>query len=195
MPPRPSSSQSDGSGPARMSHSPMTTQGTVNFYLFAPTVYSNHFAKSIFTLNFKKYKTKKNEKKKQKLTNGLAITGGYQQPLGPSPHMHNYKMNSSGPGVVQPGPGQTGLGGMNPMAGGMGYPGGAAGANQPGAGYPQGSYPPPRPHMQFPQGYPPQPANSQPPPNNQYQPARPNNLVQYPPYPVIIKPFQKNLLF
>lgn len=28
MPPRPSSSQSDGSGPApRMSHSPMTTQG------------------------------------------------------------------------------------------------------------------------------------------------------------------------
>lgn len=28
MPPRPSSSQSDGSGPARMSHSPMTTQGT-----------------------------------------------------------------------------------------------------------------------------------------------------------------------
>ena len=27
MPPRPSSSQSDGSGPARMSHSPMATQG------------------------------------------------------------------------------------------------------------------------------------------------------------------------
>lgn len=30
MPPRPSSSQSDGSGPApRMSHSPMTTQGSI----------------------------------------------------------------------------------------------------------------------------------------------------------------------
>lgn len=29
MPPRPSSSQSDGNGPARMSHSPMTTQGII----------------------------------------------------------------------------------------------------------------------------------------------------------------------
>ncbi|XP_033209829.1 trithorax group protein osa isoform X4 [Belonocnema kinseyi] len=133
MPPRPSSSQSDGSGPARMSHSPMATQG------------------------------------------------GYQQPLGPSPHMHSYKMNSSGPGVVQPGPGPTGLGGISPMGSGMGYAAGGAAANQPG-GYPgQGAYPPPRPHMQFPQGYPP-PTNSQPPPNNQYQPARSNNMVQYPPY-------------
>ncbi|XP_051157885.1 trithorax group protein osa isoform X4 [Leptopilina boulardi] len=134
MPPRPSSSQSEGSGPARMSHSPMATQG------------------------------------------------GYQQPLGPSPHMHSYKMNSSGPGVVQPGPVPTGLGGINPMSSGMGYAAGGAAANQPG-GYPgQGSYPPPRPHMQFPQGYPP-PTNSQPPPNNQYQSARSNNMVQYPPYP------------
>ncbi|KAK0164244.1 hypothetical protein PV328_002893 [Microctonus aethiopoides] len=136
MPPRPSSSQSDGSGPARMSHSPMATQG------------------------------------------------GYQQPMGPSPHMHAYKMNSTGPGVVPTGPGPTGLGGMGPMGGGMGYAAGGGGGGQPG-GYPTqgpGGYPPPRPHMQFPQGYPP-PTNSQPPPNNQYQPARPNNMVQYPPYP------------
>ncbi|XP_015594992.1 trithorax group protein osa isoform X2 [Cephus cinctus] len=134
MPPRPSSSQSDGSGPARMSHSPMTTQG------------------------------------------------GYQQPLGPSPHMHGYKVNSSGPAVVQPGPGPAGLGGIGPMGSGMGYASTGGGAGQQG-GYPgQGAYPPPRPHMQFPQGYPP-PTNSQPPPNNQYQPARPNNMAQYPPYP------------
>ncbi|XP_008551461.1 trithorax group protein osa isoform X4 [Microplitis demolitor] len=135
MPPRPSSSQSDGSGPARMSHSPMATQG------------------------------------------------GYQQPLGPSPHMHGYKLNSSGPGVPT-GPGPTGLGGMGPMGSGMGYAAGGGGAGQPG-GYPSqgpGGYPPPRPHMQFPQNYPP-PTNSQPPPNNQYQPARPNNMVQYPSYP------------
>lgn len=92
-------------------------------------------------------------------------------------------MNSSGPGVVQPGPGPTGLGGISPMGSGMGYAAGGAAANQPG-GYPgQGTYPPPRPHMQFPQGYPP-PTNSQPPPNNQYQPARSNNMVQYPPYTV-----------
>ncbi|XP_066588206.1 trithorax group protein osa [Prorops nasuta] len=134
MPPRPSSSQSDGSGPARMSHSPMTTQG------------------------------------------------GYQQPLGPSPHMHSYKMNSSGPGVVQPGPGSGSLGNIGPMGGGIGYPAGGAAAGQPGGYHAQSNYPPPRPHMQFPQGYP-SPANSQPPPNNQYQPpSRPNNLVQYPPY-------------
>lgn len=112
------------------------------------------------------------------------ISGGYQQPLGPSPHMHTYKMNSSGPGVGQPGPGPGGLGVIGPMGGGMGYAGGGGAAGQPG-GYPaQGNYPPPRPHMQFPQGYPP-PTNSQPPPNNQYQPVRPNNMVQYgPPYPV-----------
>ncbi|XP_015120295.1 trithorax group protein osa isoform X2 [Diachasma alloeum] len=136
MPPRPSSSQSDGSGPARMSHSPMATQG------------------------------------------------GYQQPLGPSGHMHGYKMNSSG--VPTP---PTGIGGpMGPMGGaGMGYP--ASGNAPQSGGYPgqtPGGYPPPRPHMSFPgQGYPP-PTNSQHPPaapNNQYQPARPNNLVQYPPYP------------
>ncbi|XP_014485250.1 PREDICTED: trithorax group protein osa isoform X3 [Dinoponera quadriceps] len=134
MPPRPSSSQSDGSGPARMSHSPMTTQGA------------------------------------------------YQQPLGPSPHMHSYKMNSSGPGVVQPGPGSTSLGGISPMGGGMGYAAGGTGSGQPGGYHAQSTYPPPRPHMQFTQGYP-TPANSQPPPNNQYQPPnRPNNLVQYPPY-------------
>ncbi|KAG7205211.1 hypothetical protein KM043_018297 [Ampulex compressa] len=134
MPPRPSSSQSDGSGPARMSHSPMTTQGA------------------------------------------------YQQPLGPSPHMHSYKMNSTGPGVVQPGPGSTSLGGINPMGGGMGYAAGGTAAGQPGGYHGQSTYPPPRPHMQFPQAYP-SPANSQPPPNNQYQPPnRPNNLVQYPPY-------------
>ncbi|XP_011346428.1 trithorax group protein osa isoform X5 [Ooceraea biroi] len=135
MPPRPSSSQSDGSGPApRMSHSPMTTQGA------------------------------------------------YQQPLGPSPHMHTYKMNSTGPGVVQPGPGSTALGGISPMGGGMGYAAGATAPGQPGGYHAQSTYPPPRPHMQFPQGYP-TPANSQPPPNNQYQPPnRPNNLVQYPPY-------------
>ncbi|KAL6436356.1 hypothetical protein ACFW04_004708 [Cataglyphis niger] len=135
MPPRPSSSQSDGSGPApRMSHSPMTTQGA------------------------------------------------YQQPLGPSPHMHSYKMNNTGPGVVQPGPGSTALGGISPMGGGMGYAAGGTAAGQPGGYHAQSSYPPPRPHMQFPQGYP-TPANSQPPPNNQYQPPnRPNNLVQYPPY-------------
>ncbi|KOX79051.1 Trithorax group protein osa [Melipona quadrifasciata] len=134
MPPRPSSSQSDGSGPARMSHSPMTTQGP------------------------------------------------YQQPLGPSPHMHSYKMNSTGPGVVQPGPGSTSLGGINPMGGGMGYAASGTAAGQPGGYHTQGTYPPPRPHVQFPQGYP-SPANSQPPPNNQYQASnRPNNLVQYPPY-------------
>ncbi|XP_076222922.1 trithorax group protein osa isoform X8 [Nomia melanderi] len=134
MPPRPSSSQSDGSGPARMSHSPMTTQVA------------------------------------------------YQQPLGPSPHMHTYKMNNTGPGVVQPGPGATNLGGINPMAGGMGYAAGGTAAGQPGGYHAQSTYPPPRPHVQFPQGYP-SPANSQPPPNNQYQaPNRPNNLVQYPPY-------------
>ncbi|XP_060815989.1 trithorax group protein osa isoform X5 [Bombus pascuorum] len=134
MPPRPSSSQSDGSGPARMSHSPMTTQGA------------------------------------------------YQQPLGPSPHMHSYKMNNTGPGVVQPGPGSTSLGGINPMGGGMGYAAGGTAAGQPGGYHGQGPYPPPRPHVQFPQGYP-SPANSQPPPNNQYQASnRPNNLVQYPPY-------------
>ncbi|XP_067210941.1 trithorax group protein osa isoform X5 [Linepithema humile] len=135
MPPRPSSSQSDGSGPApRMSHSPMTTQGA------------------------------------------------YQQPLGPSPHMHSYKMNSTGPGVVQPGPGSTALGGISPMGGGMGYAAGGTAAGQPGGYHAQSTYPPPRPHMQFPQGYP-TPANSQPPPNNQYQPPnRPNNMVQYPPY-------------
>ncbi|XP_046477122.1 trithorax group protein osa isoform X2 [Neodiprion pinetum] len=132
MPPRPSSSQSDGSGPARMSHSPMATQG------------------------------------------------GYQQPLGPSPHMHSYKMNNSGPGVVQPGPGPTGLGGIGSMGGNMAYSTGGA-AGQP--GYPQNSYPLARPHMQFAQGYPP-PSNSQAPPNNQYQPPRPNNMApQYPPYP------------
>ncbi|XP_076168878.1 trithorax group protein osa isoform X8 [Ptiloglossa arizonensis] len=134
MPPRPSSSQSDGSGPARMSHSPMATQGA------------------------------------------------YQQPLGPSPHMHSYKMNNTGPGVVQPGPGSTSLGGINPMGGGMGYAAGGTAAGQPGGYHAQSTYPPPRPHVQFPQGYP-SPANSQPPPNNQYQaPNRPNNLVQYPPY-------------
>ncbi|XP_046823399.1 trithorax group protein osa isoform X2 [Vespa crabro] len=134
MPPRPSSSQSDGNGPARMSHSPMTTQGA------------------------------------------------YQQPLGPSTHMHSYKMNSTGPGVVQPGPGTASLGGINPMGGGMGYSAGGTAAGQPGGYHAQSTYPPPRPHMQFPQGYP-SPANSQPPPNNQYQPPnRPNNLVQYPPY-------------
>ncbi|XP_076648322.1 trithorax group protein osa isoform X5 [Halictus rubicundus] len=134
MPPRPSSSQSDGSGPARMSHSPMTTQVA------------------------------------------------YQQPLGPSPHMHTYKMNNTGPGVVQPGPGATNLGGINPMGGGMGYAAGGTAAGQPGGYHAQSTYPPPRPHVQFPQGYP-SPANSQPPPNNQYQtPNRPNNLVQYPPY-------------
>ncbi|KAF3428626.1 hypothetical protein E2986_01809 [Frieseomelitta varia] len=134
MPPRPSSSQSDGSGPARMSHSPMTTQGP------------------------------------------------YQQPLGPSPHMHSYKMNSTGPGVVQPGPGSASLGGINPMGGGMGYAASGTAAGQPGGYHTQGTYPPPRPHVQFPQGYP-SPANSQPPPNNQYQASnRPNNLVQYPPY-------------
>ncbi|KAG6799870.1 trithorax group protein osa isoform X1 [Apis mellifera caucasica] len=134
MPPRPSSSQSDGSGPARMSHSPMTTQGA------------------------------------------------YQQPLGPSPHMHSYKMNNTGPGVVQPGPGSASLGGMNPMGGGMGYAASGTAAGQPGGYHTQGTYPPPRPHVQFPQGYP-SPANSQPPPNNQYQASnRPNNLVQYPPY-------------
>lgn len=134
MPPRPSSSQSDGSGPARMSHSPMTTQGA------------------------------------------------YQQPLGPSPHMHSYKMNNTGPGVVQPGPGSASLGGMNPMGGGMGYAASGTAAGQPGGYHTQGTYPPPRPHVQFPQGYP-SPANSQPPPNNQYQTSnRPNNLVQYPPY-------------
>nr|XP_012154536.1 PREDICTED: trithorax group protein osa isoform X4 [Megachile rotundata] len=134
MPPRPSSSQSDGSGPARMSHSPMTTQGA------------------------------------------------YQQPLGPSPHMHSYKMNNTGPGVVQPGPGSASLGGINPMGGGMGYAAGGTAAGQPGGYHAQTTYPPPRPHVQFPQGYP-SPANSQPPPNNQYQaPNRPNNLVQYPPY-------------
>lgn len=135
MPPRPSSSQSDGSGPApRMSHSPMTTQGA------------------------------------------------YQQPLGPSPHMHSYKMNNTGPGVVQPGPGSTALGGISPMGGGMGYAAGGTAAGQPGSYHAQSTYPPPRPHIQFPQGYP-TPANSQPPPNNQYQPPnRPNNLVQYPPY-------------
>ncbi|XP_014604814.1 PREDICTED: trithorax group protein osa isoform X1 [Polistes canadensis] len=134
MPPRPSSSQSDGNGPARMSHSPMTTQGA------------------------------------------------YQQPLGPSTHMHSYKMNSTGPGVVQPGPGSASLGGINPMGGGMGYSAGGTAAGQPGGYHAQSTYPPPRPHMQFPQGYP-SPANSQPPPNNQYQPPnRPNNLVQYPPY-------------
>ncbi|KAK2588796.1 hypothetical protein KPH14_001671 [Odynerus spinipes] len=134
MPPRPSSSQSDGSGPARMSHSPMTTQGA------------------------------------------------YQQSLGPSTHMHSYKMNSTGPGVVQPGPGSASLGGINPMGGGMGYAASGTAAGQPGGYHAQSTYPPPRPHMQFPQGYT-SPANSQPPPNNQYQPPnRPNNLVQYPPY-------------
>lgn len=36
MPPRPSSSQSDGSGPApRMSHSPMTTQGIISILFLA----------------------------------------------------------------------------------------------------------------------------------------------------------------
>ncbi|KAH0533687.1 hypothetical protein KQX54_001128 [Cotesia glomerata] len=35
MPPRPSSSQSDGSGPARMSHSPMATQGSIFFFLIS----------------------------------------------------------------------------------------------------------------------------------------------------------------
>lgn len=108
----------------------------------------------------------------------------YQQPLGPSPHMHTYKMNNTGPGVVQPGPGATNLGGINPMAGGMGYAAGGTAAGQPGGYHAQSTYPPPRPHVQFPQGYP-SPANSQPPPNNQYQaPNRPNNLVQYPPYTV-----------
>lgn len=94
-------------------------------------------------------------------------------------------MNNAGPGVVQPGPGSTTLGGINPMGGGMGYAAGGTAAGQPGGYHAQSTYPPPRPHMpQFPQGYP-TPANSQPPPNNQYQPPnRPNNLVQYPPYTV-----------
>lgn len=114
-----------------------------------------------------------------------SVSGAYQQPLGPSPHMHSYKMNSTGPGVVQPGPGSTTLGGISPMGGGMGYAASGTAAGQPGGYHAQSTYPPPRPHMQFPQGYP-TPANSQPPPNNQYQPPnRPNNLVQYPPYTVI----------
>lgn len=114
------------------------------------------------------------------------LSGPYQQPLGPSPHMHSYKMNSTGPGVVQPGPGSTSLGGINPMGGGMGYAASGTAAGQPGGYHTQGTYPPPRPHVQFPQGYP-SPANSQPPPNNQYQASnRPNNLVQYPPYTVSI---------
>jgi len=113
------------------------------------------------------------------------ILGTYQQPLGPSPHMHSYKMNSTGPGVVQSGAGSTALGGISPMGGGMGYAAGGTAAGQPGSYHAQSTYPPPRPHMQFPQGYP-TPANSQPPPNNQYQPPnRPNNLVQYQPYTVI----------
>lgn len=163
MPPRPSSSQSDGSGPARMSHSPMTTQGRRCYCL------SSNSSLLIFRSTF------------SSMCFHSFCAGGYQQPLGPSPHMHSYKLNSSGPGVVQPGPGPGGL--IGPMGGGMGYSGGGGAAGQPG-GYPaQGNYPPPRPHVQFPQGYPP-PTNSQPPPNNQYQPARPNNMVQYPPYPV-----------
>jgi len=94
-------------------------------------------------------------------------------------------MNNTGPGVVQPGPGSTALGGISPMGGGMSYAAGGTAAGQPGGYHAQSTYPPPRPHMQFPQGYP-TPANSQPPPNNQYQPPnRPNNLVQYPPYTVI----------
>lgn len=110
--------------------------------------------------------------------------------MGPSPHMHSYKMNNTGPGVVQPGPGSASLGGMNPMSGGMGYAASGTAAGQPGGYHTQGTYPPPRPHVQFPQGYP-SPANSQPPPNNQYQTSnRPNNLVQYPPYTVSKMNFQ-----
>lgn len=61
MPPRPSSSQSDGSGPTRMSHSPMSAQGN------------------------------------------------YQQHLGPSMHVHGYKMPNH-PGMIPSGtvvPGQV----------------------------------------------------------------------------------------
>jgi len=56
MPPRPSSSQSDGSGPApRMSHSPMTTQGTIFTSLSALITHSCKI--HLFSLQFLLLKT------------------------------------------------------------------------------------------------------------------------------------------
>ncbi|KOC62269.1 Trithorax group protein osa [Habropoda laboriosa] len=113
-----------------------------------------------------------------------------QQNVQMPPRPSSSQSDGSGPArmshspMTTQGPGSTSLGGINPMGGGMGYAAGGTAAGQPGGYHAQGTYPPPRPHVQFPQGYP-SPANSQPPPNNQYQaPNRPNNLVQYPPYTV-----------
>ncbi|XP_031785945.1 trithorax group protein osa isoform X3 [Nasonia vitripennis] len=78
MPPRPSSSQSDGGAPSRMSLSPLATQGSKNVIKSTRACITVHISHAASKSTY-----------------------------GPSPHMHNYKPSSSGQNAVSSGSGSS----------------------------------------------------------------------------------------